>query len=68
MSDERREVNDDDTFVDEPKPVLLPAIDELPKSGEWADEHPEATDEEIEWGNRLGEWIDPDDDDDAGQL
>lgn len=43
--------------------------DEPPKSGEWVDVHDvlmSPTDEEIEAGNRLGESIDPEDDDDNG--
>jgi hypothetical protein len=43
---------------------LLPAIDSDPD--EWADEHPEATPEEIAEGNRLGREIDIDDDEDTG--
>jgi hypothetical protein len=44
----------------------LPKIDEPPKTGEWAEEHPEATPEEIELGNRLGQDIDREDDTDTG--
>lgn len=43
----------------------LPAIDSDPK-GDWSDEHPEANDSEIAEGNRLGDVIDKDDDDDSG--
>ena len=45
--------------------LVLPA-DETPKNGVWAEEHPELTPEEIAEGNRLGEVIDPDDDEDNG--
>lgn len=44
----------------------LSAIDSDPD--EWVDEHPKATDEEIAEGNRLGETIAWDDDDDAGGV
>lgn len=45
---------------------LLPAIDDEPD--EWVDEHPEAHQAEIDEGNRLGESIDWDDDDDNGGV
>ena len=41
---------------------VLPSLDEVPTA--WADEHPQATDEEIDLGNALGEAIDIDDDND----
>ena len=43
--------------------------DDPPKSGEWVDIEDvlhSLTDEEAEAGRRLGEQIDPDDDDDTG--
>lgn len=43
---------------------VLPAIDDEPD--EWHDEHPEATPEEMELGNQLGNTIDITDDEDAG--
>lgn len=48
-------------------PFLLPEVDTPPKSGVWVDpEEWEVTDEEVEHGNRLGETIDVNDDEDAG--
>lgn len=49
----------------EEQDLVLP-VDEPPKGGEWAEEHPELTAEEIAEGNRLGQVIDPDDDEDNG--
>ena len=46
------------------EPEVLPAVDSDPD--EWHDEHPDATEEEIVVGNRLGETIDVDDDEDNG--
>ena len=45
---------------------LLPAIDDEPEV--WIDEHPQATDEEIAEGNRLGESISVLDDEDQGDV
>jgi hypothetical protein len=45
---------------------VLAELDDLPKGGAWADEHPELTDDEVEAGERLGRSIDVDDDDDNG--
>jgi len=48
---------------------ILPAVDSEPKSGTWVDpEEFEPTPEEIAEGNRLGEVIDVNDDDDNGGL
>lgn len=49
------------------EPIDLPAIDEPPKSGVFI-EHDDLipTDDEIDEGNRLGEEIDVDDDEDNG--
>lgn len=49
-------------------PQELPQVDEPPKSGEFADEHPSPTDEEIAVGNQLGEDIDVENDDDNGGV
>lgn len=50
-------------------PRDLPAVDEPPGSGVFV-EHDEfeLTDDEIAEGNRLGERIDPDDDEDSGDV
>ena len=49
--------------------TVLPA-DDPPKSGEWVDSEDDVlaqpTEAELEAGKRLGEVIDPDDDEDAG--
>ena len=45
--------------------------DDPPKSGEWVDIDEvlaSPTEEELEAGRRLGETIDPDDDEDAGDV
>jgi hypothetical protein len=55
----------DATDIDLVPPVEAP-VDEPPKDGVWADEHPPLTDEEIAAGNHLGATIDPDDDNDNG--
>lgn len=47
-------------------PEQLPAIDDEPD--EWADEHPEATEVEVAEGNRLGDTIDWNDDNDNGGV
>lgn len=56
-------------FIPEEELVYL-AVDELPSSGVWVDSHDDVleliTQEEIDAGARLGELIDPDDDDDNG--
>lgn len=52
--------------TDRPFEPDLPVLDDEPDV--WADEHPEATPEEIEKGNELGATIDVDDDDDNGGL
>lgn len=44
----------------------LPAVDEPPRNGRFAENHPELTDEEIAAGNALGAAIDVDDDADNG--
>ena len=49
---------------------ILPELDDQPKSGVYAPELAEldATPEEIEAGNRLGQTIDVDDDEDNGGI
>jgi hypothetical protein len=51
----------------EPEPEILPELDEPPKN--YIDPHDvleQATAEDIEKGVRLGQQIDPDDDEDTG--
>lgn len=49
---------------DTPAEFILPE-DEPPKNGEWY-EHTPLTEEEIAQGNRLGNTIDPENDEDSG--
>ena len=51
------------------EPVELPAVDEPPRSGVFVEhDELELTDAEIAEGNRLGQVIDPDDDEDSGGV
>ena len=51
------------------EPVDLPVVDEPPRSGVFVEhDELELTDAEIAEGNRLGETIDPDDDEDSGDV
>lgn len=56
----------------QPEPVLDGIVDlppdAPPSSGRFADPHPDLTDEEAELGERLGQQINVDDDDDNGGL
>ena len=50
-------------------PADLPAVDEPPRSGVFVEhDELELTDAEIAEGNRLGQVIDPDDDEDSGDV